>query len=292
MKGIFYATLSGILLGTAGIYGVYMLNVGLTIPEFLFLRFFFVLLMTRGITWKLKQPLRLKKEGMQLALIAALLYGTSATLYYVAAGYLGTGLSMVLFFCYPVQVIFLIWALHEEAPSLTTLASLLVMIVGLFFLIDPTEWISSSYGAALALLAALLFGTYFYFLERYTSTLSVWESTYWVCLGNSAFYLSCTLLQEEITLSLNPTTFAVVLLFAFFSTLLPSLLLLKSFETISSTEASVLSLFDPLVTVFLGWLFLNETFTPLQITGTVLILASLTFFHRQKIPLAPKTISN
>jgi drug/metabolite transporter (DMT)-like permease len=66
------------------------------------------------------------------------------------------------------------------------------------------------------------------------------------------------------------------------ATALPIQLMLKGLKYISSMRASIISVVEPLVTVFVGVILLQETISYLQFIGVFVILASALLVQFQK----------
>lgn len=272
-SGVFLASLSGALYGTLGLFGVYLLEEGLTLNEFLFWRFALsVLLLLPFLNAKKHWKSFFSKQGLVVAGFSSIFYASATSFYFYAIEYIGSGLAMVLFYCYPVFVLLLDWIHGKNSPSRVTIAGLIVVLMGTFFLSDPSNWHLSIDGIAWGLFCAFCFGVYFYSSQRVIKGMSVISGTFCICFGN--FVIFSLLIIYKGSLYLPTTTWAIANIsgIAILSTVLPIYLVYVALRTIGSTKASVLSVFEPIVTIILGVIFLQEKITWIQYMGVIIIL--------------------
>ncbi|MDQ3027946.1 MAG: DMT family transporter, partial [Pseudomonadota bacterium] len=74
----------------------------------------------------------------------------------------------------------------------------------------------------------------------------------------------------------------LALLMAAFSTVLPIVLTSEGIRRIGASHASIVASIGPIVTIFLGFLFLGEEITVLQLAGAGLVMAGILAISLQK----------
>jgi drug/metabolite transporter (DMT)-like permease len=62
---------------------------------------------------------------------------------------------------------------------------------------------------------------------------------------------------------------------AVIGTVLPSFLMTKGIELIGSSNMAIIASIGPIATIFLSYFILKESFTPLHLAGTVLVLGGV-----------------
>ena len=62
---------------------------------------------------------------------------------------------------------------------------------------------------------------------------------------------------------------------ALVSTVLPIWLMAEGVKRIGASQVSMISAVGPIITIYFGWLILNEPVTTIQIAGAVLVLAGV-----------------
>ena len=72
-----------------------------------------------------------------------------------------------------------------------------------------------------------------------------------------------------------PKVYWLSLIMAVVSTVMPIWLMAEGVKRIGASQVSMISAIGPVITIYFGWLILNEPITPVQIAGAVLVLAGV-----------------
>lgn len=291
-SGIFLASLSGGLYGTLGLFGVYLLREGLELNDFLFWRFLLAVLILLPFLNKKQQWNDISsKKGLTAIGISSIFYASSTSFYFYAIEYIGSGLAMVLFYCYPVFVVLLDWLHGKNKPGQATIKGLVIVLLGTLLLSDPRHWNLRIEGIGWGLFCAFGFGVYFYGSQRAVKKLSVMSSTFCICFGNFLTFSLIMLWNRQVSLPKTAWAIGNIAGLAILSTVLPIYLVYVALKTINSTKASVLSVFEPIVTIILGIIFLHEAISPIQYAGVIVILFGVYMVQRcKKVAAAIETL--
>jgi drug/metabolite transporter (DMT)-like permease len=103
-----------------------------------------------------------------------------------------------------------------------------------------------------------------------------------VCFGCAFIFLILSLSSGSFVLPYSTKCWLYFLALGIFATALPIQLMLEGLKYISSMRASVISVLEPLVTVFVGVLLLDESVSHLQMLGAFIILGSALLVQFQK----------
>lgn len=282
LRGIIYAAFSGIFYGSLGYYGFSLVNENFTISDMLFWRFFIAsiflipLLFIKG-TWHSASLFKI----FLLFILGTAVYGVGSWCFFIAAKSIGTGLAMVIFFSFPLFVVLFDWLFHRQPVGFITFASIGIILIGLVLLADHGSGTLTLSGFALAILSGL--GYAIYVMVGKKVEVSPLLSTFLLCTGSTVLFMFMAFYERgEWFLPLPPDWFSAVML-GLLCTLLPILLLLKAMQTISATKASILGVLEPVATVIIGILFLEEKITNQQWLGIAIVLAGALFL--QCIPM-------
>ncbi len=274
--GIWLAILSGAFYGTLGLFGVYLLQEGLGLSDFLFWRFLLsaILILPFLIT---KQHWRdvFSKSGLIIIGISSIFYASSTSFYFYAIEYMGSGLAMVLFYCYPIFVVLLDWLHGKNPPSKVILKGLAIVLFGVLFLSDPNQWNASVEGIGWGFLCAFGFGVYFYTSQCAIKEISTVSGTFCICLGNFLIFALLVGYKGELYMPTTAWVIGNITGLAVLATVLPIYFVFVALRTIDGTKASILSVFEPIVTIILGIIFLHEKITLLQYIGVIIILGGV-----------------
>lgn len=278
--GSLYAISSGLCYGFLGYFGVQLLKSNLSIANMLFWRFLvaafftFIILMFKGKN--IFQPLT---ENLKIIFYGIAFYGTSSITYFIGSNYIGTGLTMVVFFIYPAIVMLFNWILYNEGISKTYYLAFSMIIVGILLLADLHELKLDFLGIGFGILSAICYACYVVASKK--SNVSPLISTSMVLIGCSIACLIVACFKGNFVIPdrnnwLNITFMAII------CTALPILLLLKGLKYISSEKAAIVSVLEPVFVLISGIVLLGETVSVMQILGTIIILsgALITLFSK------------
>lgn len=283
-KGCSYALISGLLYGLIGYLGVSIMRENFSAYNMLFWRFFISsVAILPLIFFQKNQPITNLRANLKMLIFGGLFYSVSTILFFIGSKYIGTGLSMVIFFTYPAAVLLLNWVLFGVKPSKIYYLATIIIIIGLILLIDLSALTFDLIGIAIGLFSALAYGSYVV-LSKHTAT-SPLMSSLMVSLGCSFMCFILAFLDNSFTVPQTIPLWINLLSFGIFCTALPILLLLEALKNISSEKASILSVLEPVFVVIFGVLFLNEHLQAQQIFGIITVLggALITLLSNNRI---------
>lgn len=274
-SGILFTALSGVLFGSVGYFGASLMELGLSVTDFLFWRFFLsacllfpfsFFLFHSKINWKLLG---------QLLLLSGLFYGGSTLLYFEASRSIGTGLSMVIFFIHPVCVVGLSILMQQASPTRMLTLSLVVLVTGCALIAYGQGLQLEQNGIVLAIFSAIAYGIYVFGNKQISCAIPSPLASLIVCVGNTmmlSIYMYFS--EKQLFIPFATWTWFYIVLFSLIATILPVLFLFKGLKSIPAYKASMLSALGPITTLIIGSLALKEEVTMLQLFGSGLVLGS------------------
>ncbi|WP_367607757.1 DMT family transporter [Legionella sp. W05-934-2] len=271
-RGVLYILLSGMFFGLLGYFGLSLMNHNFSVYSMLFWRFAvaFVFLL---IVIVFKKPSRSSNwiDLVKVFMYGALFYSTVSIFYYLSAVYIGSGLAMVIFFTYPAMVMIGNQIFYKKPFQLSYLLAILIIFLGMLFLIQGSAYHFVPIGIVYSLLSALLFT--FYLLFSKTSTVPAVPSTLMLSLGCMFTCLLGMMWEHAFPLPSQLPDWLDVLGIGIICTALPIFLLLEGLTHISATQASILSVLEPVFVVIFGILLLHEQVSFSQLVGVVIVLS-------------------
>lgn len=281
--------ISGILYGFLGFLGTGVLRENIPISTMLFWRFLiaamwiFMFVISKHSTGGILNRIDWH-TALVMFILGAVGYAGSSEFYFLASQYTGTGLAMVIFFSYPIIIAFSSWLLHRQKLHVSTVLVLVAMVVGLILLRNSSAYQLNIIGIVFGVFAAISYAIYV-MGGKYISTVNADSSllTMMVCFGCAFIFLVVSIFSGHWVFPYTLKSWSYLLALGIFATALPIQLMLEGLKYISSMRASIISVLEPLVTVFVGIILLDESITHLQMTGAFIILGSalLVQFHKE-----------
>src|SRR3990167_11418768 len=165
LKASILVAISGILYGFLGLIGSAILREHIDINTMLFWRFLLAGLWLSFSSYQKnhkKSSLDKPNKRVLFAMfcLGALGYAGSSGFYFMACQYMGTGLSMVTFYSYPVSVALFSVLFYKYVLDKTTMITLIAIICGLFLLRDASSNHIHILGMIYGILAAFSYAIY------------------------------------------------------------------------------------------------------------------------------------
>lgn len=210
-----------------------------------------------------------------LIFIGLIGYTVTTQTLFMSYNYLGAGLATTLHFIYPVVVCIIEFLLFKNRMNSRKIISLLIAILGTYSLVAFKSNSISILGIFLALLSGVTYGTTLIALNlKSIKCLDNRVVTMYLCLGSTIGLVSYGVFNKSIILNLNFEVIGCCLGISIISTIMSIILLLKAVEIIGVSSSAILGTFEPIVSIFLGVLFLGEKLTFALLIGSILILMS------------------
>jgi len=213
-------------------------------------------------------------------LILGLVFGVSGFSAVFALDYLPSSIYVIIIYIYPSLVVLYSLLTGKSVPKLIWLG-LPLTFLGLFLTafdfgsvlsVDPI-------GFLITIINALAMVTYFLLSERFFEAgESKFHGTRWMLTGAALFSL---LWIPFLGLQSPGTGLAWVLILSLgiFGTFVPLLSINVGLQLIGAARGSVIITLQPVIAVLFSTIFLDETLSPQQWLGGVLVIAAVTLLH-------------
>lgn len=276
VRGTMLVGLSGLLFGLIGYLGTQLFRLQFTVETMLFWRFLIATLTILIVSPTCRRVLFSKQIKpytiLKTLLFATVSYSGGSVFYFLATKHIGTGIAMVVFYSFPVFVFLITWSLNNWRVNQFTLGSLIAVIIGLIFLKSEAQHELNTRGLIYGLIAALSYAIYVFGSQRSAKTIDTLLLTFLVCMGNTIIFFILSLYTHSFMIPQSLNAWMYLFAIGIIATVLPIQFLLMGLKHISSMKASILSVTEPIVTVVIGMLLLDETLSLTQSIGIVIIL--------------------
>lgn len=277
--GFIQIILSGVCFGFLGFFGKIAYAQNITPGELLSLRYFISALFT-GIVILLTNPKSLFNLS-RFEIIASLLlgifgYALFSSFYFIALTGLSASLTVLLLYTYPIIVtLFSRLFFKERLGSIGTLALTLVSI-GVVGLVWDEWYISQPKFLLYGLGSAFFYALYIIYSRQYLNKVAALPSSFYVQLGAGIILSILNFWDKpQRPFDILNMHFPMIISMSILCSFLAMTLFLAGLQKIKSTEASILSMTEPISGVIIATLFLGEQIKLIQIAGGILILLGM-----------------
>lgn len=231
------------------------------------------------------QPLQ-SKQWLVVIALGLTGYYLASYLDFLGLQYISAGLERVILFLYPTFVVLLSAVLFKRVITLREIFALVLSYGGMLFVFFENFKVESSgllLGSAMVLGSALVFACFTMGSGVMVKQIGSTRFTaYTMLIASAAILLHFALLQPRDIGHFSVEVYGLVLLMAIFSTVLPAFFMNAGIRRIGAGPASIISSSGPIGTLILAFLILGEAITPLQLTGTLLVLIGVYVVSRAK----------
>ena len=279
--GLLSCLASAACFGAMAIFGKFAYGQGATVGTLLVTRFAVASLVLWAILAASGGASRLRaisRADLPLALgLGAVGYSAQAGAYFAALQRIDPGLLALLLYTFPALVTIAAVRLGRERATVRTAAALALTTAGLgLVLVGAGTGALDPLGTLLGLTAAVVYATYILTSEGITARIGPMVLSTLVCTGATITLTMGTLFAGDLKPgALTPAGLGWLVAIAVVSTVAAIVLFFAGLDRVGPTAASILSTFEPFVTVSLAGLAFGNTLRPLQLLGGLLILGGV-----------------
>ncbi len=276
IKGIIYTIISAFVYGLTPILAKLTYAEGNNSVSLTFFRVLFAIPFLYFLTLKNGVSLTIKKKNLfKLILLSFLGIGITTTTLYESYNYISVGMATTIHFVYPCVVYFIYILFFKEHFNLKTLLALIFSMIGIIILIDEIK-IDNLFGVFLAGFSGITYGLYLVYLDKSgLKEVNPFKVTMYVSLINVVGLYVFGEFTDQLIFSLTPIAWVYTILIAFLTSIFGVSFLQLGVKYCGATTASILSTLEPITSIVLGVMFLNESITILKIIGCILIIIAV-----------------
>lgn len=280
-KGYIYTALSAIIFGLMPLLTKIIIARGATSLTIPFFRVFYVTIVLFFVLKIKKIDLHLEKRDL-LSVILTSIFGSGITIIILneSYNYVDTGIATSLHFLYPLFVAILCCFFYGEKIKKKQILSLSFALVGIICFMSKGN--GSLFGYLLAIASGL---TYAYYLVKMDKTglvkMNALKLSFYLALFTTIEIFTMNLFMQDIVFKMDVLSYVLLLVLALSSSFLATVLLQKGVLLLGSTRASFICLLEPVTSMIVGILWLNEAFTFNKGLGGLAIIVSLIIFLKE-----------
>ncbi|ARU60853.1 hypothetical protein CBW65_06900 [Tumebacillus avium] len=272
--GVLLMCLSATGFAVMPILAVFAHEGGANIATTLFLRFAFAgVFFYLCLRWNKRFQVSItKKQWAALFLCGGVIYALISTLYFASLNYISGSLATLMLYTYPIFVVILSGLIEKEVFPRKVIFSILLAFAGMTLVIGASYGAINTVGLLLAISASVGYAIHIVLMNRVVKQLPAFLTTGLVILFTALVQLMIGLTTGSLDFHFDTMAWASILGLTAASTILALLTFFAGLQLVGSTNASMLSMLEPILTIVLSVIILDESFTLLQMIGTLIVL--------------------
>lgn len=280
-KGYIYTALSAIIFGLMPLLTKIIIARGATSLTIAFFRVFYVTIVLFFVLKIKKIDLYLEKRDLLSAILTSI-FGSGLTIIILneSYNYVDTGIATSLHFLYPLFVAILCCFFYGEKIKKKQILSLSFALVGIICFMSKGN--GSLFGYFLAIASGL---TYAFYLVKMDKTglvkMNALKLSFYLALFTTIEIFTINLFMQDVVFKMDILSYGLLLVLALSSSFLATVLLQKGVLLLGSTRASFICLLEPVTSMIVGILWLNEALTFNKGLGGLAIIISLIIFLKE-----------
>ena len=280
-KGYIYTALSAIIFGLMPLLTKIIIARGATSLTIPFFRVFYVTIVLFFVLKIKKIDLHLEKRDLLSAILTSI-FGSGLTIIILNESYnhVDTGIATSLHFLYPLFVAILCCFFYGEKIKKKQILSLSFALVGIICFMSKGN--GSLFGYFLAIASGLTYAFYLVKMDKSGLVkMNALKLSFYLALFTTIEIFTMNLFMQDVVFKMDAIAYGLLLVLALSSSFLATVLLQKGVLLLGSTRASFICLLEPVTSMIVGILWLNEAFTFNKGLGGLAIIISLIIFLRK-----------
>lgn len=257
----------------------------------------FFIIVAIWLNFRDHHPLKMQ-DWIAVLVLGLLGYYLSSFLDFLGLLYITAGLERLILFLYPTMTVILSAIIYKRPIGRKIIMSMALSYVGIVLVFfhdislsqtnDNLNMSEVFLGAGLVFASALSYSSYLvgagHAIERMGATRFTAYASIVACIASLLQFGFTHPISSALSLSLKVYHLSIAM--AIFSTVLPVFLLSYAIRRIGSGSSSLIGSIGPVATIFMAYVFLNESLSVMQIAGTILVLVGVLMIslHSKKVP--------
>jgi len=281
--GFLVTLISAAGFGSMAIFAKMAYSYDLNITTVLVFRFCIAAVILWLYIWLKKEYVPVGRKTLwKLVIVGTLGYGLVSVFYFNCVKLASASLAGILLYLHPLLVYLVLILLKRDFFVWNKTAALIVSFLGLLFVLGSSFGITNYLGILAGLGSAFAYTFYIVAGDKVIKEMKPIQGTAIVITSNAVAYLIFGLLSQNIILPTETTPYLLMTIIAVFSTVIAIGFFWIGVSLIGPTNASIVSTFEPFVTVFLAFVFIGEKLTTFQSFGGLLIISGVLILNSMK----------
>jgi drug/metabolite transporter (DMT)-like permease len=235
-----------------------------------------------------------RRDWLMLVAMGFIGYYLSSYLDFLGLQYISAGLERLILFLQPTMVVLLSAVLFKTAIRRHHAISLVLSYTGIALVFAANLKLAPEphailLGGGLVFLSALSYAFYMIGSGRVIPRVGAARFTGYASTAACGFAIGQFFVVNGVDALAQPgKVYWLCIAMALISTVMPIWLMAEGIKRIGANQVAMIAAIGPVLTIFFGWLILNEAITPVQITGAALVLAGVLLVSLKTEAIAAK----
>lgn len=216
----------------------------------------------------------------RILILGSLNIGLFQALLFVAAYRLPGGVAATTGAIQPLLVVLFSWLILSEKPTKLSILAATAGLIGVGLLVLGPSASLDSIGIIAALAGAVTMGLGTVLVKRWKRPVSLLVFTAWQLAVGGIILLPIALVIEGPFTRLSITNLLGFIYLGLIGTGLAYTLWFRGIDKLNATAVSYLGLMSPVIATIVGYVFLQQTFTSVQLIGVAIVLMSVLIGQR------------
>lgn len=221
-----------------------------------------------------------RNEWMAISGLGILSYYVSSMLDFWGLKYVTAGVERLILYTYPTIVLLLSAVLFKKTVTRVQYAALLLTYAGVVLAFVAEKGLGDQrnllLGGALIFACAITYSFYVVYTGEYVHKVGSAKFTCYAVMAATVPALIQSYLHDGMDLFHFPRQVYILSgWISMVSTVLPTFLVVEGIRIVGANNSGIIGLIGPVATIVLGYVFLGEPITPLQVLGTGVVLVGV-----------------
>ncbi|ABB14723.1 DMT family transporter [Carboxydothermus hydrogenoformans] len=271
-RGVLLTFLSAAGFGLLPIFAVFAYKEGASPYTLLFWRFFLAGLIFQVYNYYVHKGFGITKKEILYVLAMGILYTIQSSCFFLSVKYISASLTSLIFYTYPALVAILSSIVYKDRLGFKGFVAVALAFAGLILVLGNISGKLNPTGVLFALATALVYSVYITLGKKVLTQIPSLTASSFIAVFAAMCFLVVGLLSGTLDFLPPEKVWFSISGIVVFSTLLAMFTFFRGIELLGPARASIISMFEPVVTVIFAALLFAEKLTPGQIAGGALVL--------------------
>ena len=289
-KGYFLAAVAAAAYGTNPAFAIPLYDEGMNPNTVLLFRYVLGIPLLAIVMGYRRISFNLKKGAIWQTMVLGILMALSSLTLFESYNYMNSGIASTLLFVYPVMVAIIMMIFFHEKNGPSLYICLIVMFVGLFLLMKPSDGMTiSPFGCLLVFISALTYALYIVMVNvsKRLKEIPTTKLLFYVLIWGSLLFIINIGFGNPFTAPDAAFEWGNLVALAVIPTLLSLACTTAAIQLIGSTPTAILGSLEPVSAVLLSVFFLHQPITSVEIFGgSLIVIATIVVINEKKVDKA------